>query len=177
MPFGSGRKKGSEWTEVSEIEGDRLSVQCDHCLQKISAKIERVRNHLEKCKDRQKNKEPEPRPSSSMSNISSLSMESDVSLSEGSSASSSTPAKKFKAGSLKDFVVKTSHGQKDALDKQVARFFFSSNIPFKSVESPEFVKLCADLRPGYTPPSRRKIGGDLLEEVYDDIPAEMRSTI
>jgi hypothetical protein len=25
MPFGSGRKKGSEWTEVSEIEGDTLS--------------------------------------------------------------------------------------------------------------------------------------------------------
>jgi hypothetical protein len=136
MPFGSGRKKGWEWTEVSEIDGDDARVRCDHCSEKVSGKIERVRNHLEKCKERKKYKKSElsSRPSSSMSNISLLSTDSDVSISEGL-GSSSTPAKKFKAGNLSNFIVRMTTDQKDALDKQVARFFFSNNIPFKSVES------------------------------------------
>ena len=126
MPFGSGRKKGWEWKEVSEIEGDKNSVQCDHCSEKISGKIERVRIHLEKCKERKKDTdEQEPRPGSSMSNISLLSNESDTSISEGSIMSSSTPEKRFKSSNLNNFVVRTSNDQKDAIDKQVARFFFT----------------------------------------------------
>jgi len=49
MPMGSGRKKGFEWLQVSEIEGCTSKVICDHCNDQISAKIERVRNHLKNC--------------------------------------------------------------------------------------------------------------------------------
>jgi hypothetical protein len=111
-----------------------------------------------------------------MSNISLLLTDSDVSSSEGL-GSSSIPAKKFKAGNLSNFVVRMVTDQKDALDRQVGRFFFSNNIPFKSVESSEFSKLCSDLRPGHTPPHRKKLAGDLLDQVYEDISAEMKSEI
>ena len=69
--------------------------------------------------------------------------------------SSSTPAKRFKSSNLNNFVVRTSNDQKDAIDKQVAWFFFSSNMSFNSVENCEFQKLCSILRPGYVHQAER----------------------
>ena len=64
MPAGSGRKKGSEWSEVTVIKvvgpgQNEEKAQCNHCHVLISSRIERVRAHLEKCKVRQKNVEKE----------------------------------------------------------------------------------------------------------------------
>ena len=44
MPFGRGRKRGYEW------EVDKNTVKYDHCEQKITNKMGRVRAYLEKCK-------------------------------------------------------------------------------------------------------------------------------
>ena len=46
MPAGSGRKKGGEWEEVDILENDKSKAACKYCNQIISAKIERVRNHI-----------------------------------------------------------------------------------------------------------------------------------
>ncbi|QQP55384.1 Uncharacterized protein FKW44_008540 [Caligus rogercresseyi] len=29
--------------------------------------------------------------------------------------------------------------------------------------------MCQDLRPGYTPPNREMLGGELLDEIYDEV--------
>ena len=42
---------------------------------------------------------------------------------------------------IDNMFVKTAWKQADNLDRQVLRFFFSENVPFKSVEGEEFVKL------------------------------------
>ena len=51
MPKGSGRKSASEWTEVLECSNNSRVV-CKYCQQQISKKVERVRSHLNKCKNR-----------------------------------------------------------------------------------------------------------------------------
>lgn len=62
--------------------------------------------------------------------------------------------------------MKTTSQQKDSLDLQVARFVYATNTSFRSVEHPQFIRLLEQLRPGYNPPSRKAIGGSLLDTVY-----------
>ena len=67
--------------------------------------------------------------------------------------------------------------EKESFDLQVAKFFFSSNLPFSVVENKHFVKLCSDLRPGYKPPSRKKLGNELLNSVHDEVCKDMKRNI
>ena len=50
MPLNSGRKKDPHWLEVEDVENDPNKVVCKHCETLISKKIERVREHIKKCK-------------------------------------------------------------------------------------------------------------------------------
>lgn len=43
-----GRKIALEWSEVLKIDNDS-ECKCKHCNELISAKIERIRGHLNKC--------------------------------------------------------------------------------------------------------------------------------
>ena len=80
----------------------------------------------------------------------------------------------LKPSNLNNFVVKTSTYQKDFLDKQVARFFLSSNLSFNSFEGAEFQKFFSLLRPEYVSPNRKKLGErKLLDDVYDDLSIEI----
>jgi len=45
------------------------------------------------------------------------------------------------------------------------------------VENKHFVKLCSDLRPGYKPPSRKKLGNELLNSVHDEVCKDMKRNI
>ena len=168
MSFGSGRKRGCEWEEVSEV--DKNTVKCDHCKLKVSNKVERVRAHLERCRTR-KDKKCEPEyVGSSVISSSVASNASDMSnvLVSVSPISTPTQASKLKPSNLNNFVVRTSTYEKYSLDKQVARFFFSSNLSFNSVEGPEFQKLSSLLWPLYIPPNCKNIGEELLD-VYNDL--------
>ena len=170
MSFGSGRKRGYEWGEVSEV--DKNTVKSDYCELKISKKVERIPAHLEKCKTRKgKQYEPEYNVESLITSSSVASTASDMSnvLVSVRPISTPTQASKLKPSNLNNFVFRTSTYEKDSLDKQVTRFFFSSNLSFNSVEGPEFQKLCLFLPPGYIPPNRKKLGEELLDDVYNDL--------
>lgn len=79
------------------------------------------------------------------------------------------PNKKQKVThSLDSFIVRSTASQKKALDEQVARFVYSTNTSFRSVEHPQFIKLMQQLRPGYHPPTRHDIGGHLLDTIYNE---------
>lgn len=73
---------------------------------------------------------------------------------------------------MEQFIVRTSGNDKVRMDKQVGRFFFSQNIPFNAADSVQFKKLCELLRPGYVPPHRKKIGGELLDTIYKEVKDE-----
>lgn len=52
MPSDSGRKKAAEWSEVDILDNEKQKAACKYCNQIISAKIERVRTHIQKCPKR-----------------------------------------------------------------------------------------------------------------------------
>ena len=57
---------------------------------------------------------------------------------------------------------------------QLCRFIAASNVAFSIVEHPEFKKLMAMLRPGYVLPTRKDIGGSILDEVFEQCLSEAR---
>ena len=74
-------------------------------------------------------------------------------------------------------MVKTSKLEAELLDEQIARYFYATNTPFVAVEHPEFVKLINMLRPGYSPPSRYDVGGNLLDKVQSSLMDTCRLTL
>ena len=52
MPADNGRKKAAEWNEGDILENEKQNAACKYCNQIISAKIERVRTHIQKCPKR-----------------------------------------------------------------------------------------------------------------------------
>lgn len=85
-------------------------------------------------------------------------------------------AKRPKA-SLDKFVVRTSSDQGEKINKQIAKYIFATNTPFRHVEHEEFKKMIELLRPGYKPPSRRDIGNKLLDEVFEEEQEHCKSVL
>lgn len=78
---------------------------------------------------------------------------------------SKTSGKRMKPTNLRNYYtsVATSKDDKELLDNAIAEYFYATNTPFKNADHPFFLKMIALLRPGYQPPNRLKIGGQLLE--------------
>ncbi len=55
------------------------------------------------------------------------------------------------------------------LDAQIARFFYACNLPFNIASHPEWKKTLEILRPGYQGPSRKGLGGPLLDKVHEKL--------
>ena len=155
-----GRKRGKEWSEVIV---DGATATCCHCHDVLSMKIERIRNHLSKCVEYSRSLER----NSSEHNIGELSEVDEVQPSPSSS----------KSQKIDKFISKTSEKEKENIDKQIGRAFFSNNFSFKSIENPEFLKACQMLRPGYNPPSRKKLGGEILETIFEDVEKEIEEEL
>ena len=67
---------------------------------------------------------------------------------------------------MKDiFLANNSKAEVEELDLAVAEFVYGSNNPFNIAENPAFLKMIQKLRPGYSPPSRARLAGDLLDKV------------
>ena len=69
--------------------------------------------------------------------------------------------------------MKTTLEEKSKLDLAVGKFMFSQNMAFSGVENPQFRKLCSSLRPGYTPPNRKQVAGPILDDVFNEVRANM----
>lgn len=73
--------------------------------------------------------------------------------------------------------MKTSTSKKQSIDKQIARYIFATNSPFRHVDHPQFIQLIEELRPGYKPPNRKDISGHLLDNVYEEEKQKFREFI
>ena len=67
---------------------------------------------------------------------------------------------------MSDYLIRTTITQKKKLDLKCGRMIFATNSCFRTVEHQQFKEFCSELRPGYEPPSRHKIGNKILECVY-----------
>ena len=77
-------------------------------------------------------------------------------------------SKQRKQSTVDPLFTKTTPEQKRKLDLSIARYFYSSNTPFRDVENEEFQDMIKALHPGYPPPNRAHIDGNLLNSVNSD---------
>ena len=74
------------------------------------------------------------------------------------------PIKKESQQSL--LVLKMGKAEIVEAQRKVARFVYSSNLPFSVVRNKEFVELMKSLSPTFQMPSAEKVANDLLDEEY-----------
>lgn len=99
-----------------------------------------------------------------------LSYESDKNLKRPADSKEQVKPKRKMEGNLKldRYIIKTSEKEKQSFDKQLARYIYATNSSFRTVENPQFQKFVEMIRPGYKLPTRKQIGGTILNEVYDE---------
>ena len=176
----TGRKKHPEWDEVMDAEGNNR-VQCSHCFATFSKKIERVRKHLADCEVRKEAmRENFAQNGNDMYEAVSENMPEEVKeiirgvvQSESSEANIHPAQKRQKL--MDSYTISTPKNVKDDLDLKIAKFFFSANIPFNAADNREFKNMIASLRPGYEPPSRKCIAGNLLDKIHEEVSLEINS--
>ena len=175
-----GRYKATEWRKNNQ--------KCVHCEQKISSKIERLREHLKRCNAyaksvyrKDEDSDPDEQPSETeMINLAKTSTADPTSpplkRSASSMSNTSTKSSESEAPScsmvtqrIDKFVSKTTEEEKKLLDLQFARTFYANNIPFNVADNDQMKKLITMLKGGsYKPPNRRDLGGYLLDEVNEE---------
>lgn len=188
-----GRPKDPIWAHFWCVkEGKKTMAKCKMCSHIMGGKTDRMKIHFSKCNKKpgvstndiietlesdtdkiEENKHDSTYDTSKISNNSTferISENNESSTSKRSRESSDSSFKSYKQpkllqNDLQQFVVKTSSNVKHDLYLQVAKFFYSCNIPFNVAEQEEFLTLIEKLRPGYKPPSRKALSENLLNEV------------
>jgi len=204
MPFGSGRKSGYERNEFEavyiEVDGINTKVKtkekCKHCSEEVSNKIERLRQHLQKCRHY---KSIEPERIEKKRNVSQLEdhtedkdNHSNINLQmEEQYPSTSTEGyetydyesgdighkRHFIQKTLKEHVIVTTPVKKKVLDMAVAKFFFANAISFNASSSLYYTEMFDAIRPGYRPPNRKQLADTLLTEAAADVTNEMQKQL
>lgn len=80
----------------------------------------------------------------------------------------------MKQPSITSFIIKTNQSDKQKLDKAVARYFYSCNVPFSHANRYYFKKMIEELRPGYSAPSRQDLSTTLLDNISSDVKEEAK---
>ena len=91
-----------------------------------------------------------------------------------------TPAAKrpkLQQSNINNYGCQTDHRMKTQLDQQIARLFYACNIPFNIASHPEWKKTLEMLRPGYQGPTRKDLGGPLLETVHERLVQHMKTEV
>lgn len=144
-------------------------MRCKECSSNISAKACRMRNHFQKCLKTQNRKQENS--DESTSEVPSLQSRSPTPSSSYSEAES---VKKQKQPSVTSLLVRTSQADKLKLDKAIARYFYSCNVPFNHASRFYFKKMIEELRPGYSAPTRIDLSTTLLDDISKDVKEEAK---
>lgn len=74
-------------------------------------------------------------------------------------------------------LIATSSQYANEINLQIARYFYSTNTPFSHADSAEFKNMCSMLRPGFKPPSSRKLADELLDEVHNSVMSDAKERL
>jgi len=138
-----------------------VEMRCKNCSRIVSSKACRLRNHYANCSKTLKIIQN----SDETENISDSSIRSHSPIPLSSSSEKRTKLQP----SISSFVIKTTKSDKENLDKAIAKYFFSCNVPFNHANRHHFKKMIEELRPGYSPPTRHEIGTTLLDSIADEV--------
>ena len=149
----SGRPSDPTRNLFLKVDGSKM--KCVDCNSLVSDKIERLRNHRKRC------------PAISCT---ALPKQQDDLIVESMPQLLPIPAKrpKYCQPQMSSFCLKTDSAAATQLDLQIARFFYACNILFNIAEHKEFKAMISLLRPGYSPPNRKELAGNLLNTVHSE---------
>ena len=144
-----GRNKHEIWAFFSEKTNDDGSprAECDQCGHNMVPLVARMKVHHQHC--------------SRAHSTPTLSQSTET---YSTPDTTEPPAKALRQGTLG--FGSTSSSMQHQLDLQFTRYIISSNTPFLQAENRQLGKLFDMLRPGSKVPSRKRVAGQLLEEVY-----------
>lgn len=155
-------------------ENNKTSAKCNDCNVIVSAKAPRLRTHIEKCLSTKSPKPSQKRPFAELDEDNLAVNESPV------KPSTPTPVSKklkFQQTNMNSFSITTDHTMSKQLDEQIAKLFYACNLPFNIADNPVFKETIQMLRPGYSPPNRKEIGGHLLDQVHDKISTKVMAEL
>lgn len=169
-----GRRKDPIWVKFQEIEenGKVVKAKCKACGHVQSIKACRMRAHVKSCEQQISNSTNIAGNEDSNQNVKD---QLDLELMSTSSVLEvQNLAKRKKIQSSMDtFCCSTNDSEKKELDKLIGMFFYACNIPFSHVESEHFKTLVSKLRPGYKPPTRKALAGNILDQIHDELQNQM----
>lgn len=143
--IGRGRSLDPVWSDFHANDTlPKGKVQCNFCGMPVSAKVERLRVHMNKvCK----RKRPNP-----------------------VSGHMSVPGgKKTSTPNLSRYADIVSKKEQEDFNLEIGKYLFSTNLPFSHAEHPAFIRLIKKLRPGCQIPSRKTVGNSILNKVYKEV--------
>lgn len=160
-----GRHKDAVWSCFESCVVNNINKQkCIACGTLVSAKAPRLKQHFQKCNKFQKDE------ASSLINEDQLDNDLEESNKrQRTDTESPSCSSVLKQPSMSNYIVKTTTAHKEEIDKAMAKFFYACNIPFRVSENRHFKDFIQVLRPGYEPPNRKQLSGDLLNRINDDI--------
>ena len=149
----------------------KTTAKCKDCSTSVSAKSDRLRTHKQKCSARLVTKPSQKRPLD-------IEPEETVSHSPEVVPFVEPPTKRSKVQvNVDNYFVSTDAKTKSELEEEIAKTFYACNIPFNVASHPQFKIMIEKLCPGYQPPTRQALAGDLLNKISDTITTKMKSDI
>lgn len=172
-----GKTRDGVWDCFDKVMlGHRSRARCKKCRKELEGIVGRMKAHVASCCA--SGPEATEATTSSGARAPNSSSSTDAGCDDIQIASTSTsqvpsatgtttnPLKRRRPNTMDNYVYKTTVEQRAAIDKQIARYIYATNSPFQCVEHEEFKRLFELTAPGYQPPSRKDVGGKLLDEVH-----------
>ena len=147
-------------------DNNKTSAKCKDCNCEVSAKVLRLKSHRQKCQGQKKPETVAKRPFEEM-----------VSEPETPNDQPTAKRQKLQQTNFSSYAISTDCNLWKQLDEQIARLFYACNLPFNIADHPMWKETIGMLRPGYTPPDRKEIGGHLLDEVHEKLTTKMKTEL
>lgn len=169
-----GRKKDPIWVKFQEIEenGKVVKAKCKACGHMQSIKACRMRAHVKLCEQRISNS-----ANNAADKVVLHEEENQLDLNPTNTSSvievENISKRRKIQSSIDAFYCSTNDSEKKELDKLIGMFFYACNVPFSHVESEHFKRLISKLRPGYKPPTRKALAGNILDDIHDELQNQM----
>jgi uncharacterized protein DUF659 len=154
--FHQGRKLAWAWEHFSttKVDGKIISNKCKKCKQNVSARSQRMQEHLKRCQKTESRPPKVPTKSTIRTAFASA---------PGVPASVPNVRK-----TMHQYIRKLDSSEKDDINMLLGKFIFSANLSFSTVENPYFKELIKKLQPAYSVPSHDIVGNSILQKVYDE---------
>jgi len=153
-----GRKHDIIWQYFNAKDRSRsMQSKCRECGISVSSRAYRLKQHLKQCKKQGNRKSLAPTSTSS--------------------ALESKEKHTVKEAGLKSFIKTLTSKETKEIHRGMARFIFSCNLPFRTVENPFFQQLLKQANPATTFPSRKQLGEKFLDEIFEETVGIVRNKV